>query len=96
MIRCNVCTTNNDANARYCKRCGVQLVSKEQRQNIIVTVDEPAGCLLTVVALLWPLIGIILYIIWFDNYPRRASSILTATIIGIVINIIFFGSIFFR
>ena len=98
MIRCNVCTTNNDTNARYCKRCGAQLVdprSQQQSQTIII-VDQPAGCLLTFIAVLWPIVGIILYIIWYQKYPRRASSILTATIIGILINLIFFGSVFFR
>ncbi|MFH5881270.1 MAG: hypothetical protein ACNA7U_01965 [Candidatus Izemoplasmataceae bacterium] len=96
MIRCNVCTTNNESNARYCKRCGAQLEQQSKQQNIIVTVDEPAGCLLTLIAIIWPIVGIILYILWFNNYPRRASSILTATIIGIVINILFFGSVFIR
>lgn len=90
MKYCDHCGEEAPDNAAYCSNCGNRFDSI-----IYNTVaDSPIGCLLFFIVLIWPIIGLILYLVWMGSYPKRAQSVLTPMIIGFVLNLIFFGSIF--
>lgn len=69
----------------YCKNCGKK-ISKEAdifpkcgvKTN---TIDKPS-IILNIIALLFPIVGLILYFVWRKQMPNKSKSILTCAIIG--------------
>lgn len=90
MKYCDNCGEENPDNAEYCSNCGAKFnhVIYNNAQ------DSPIGCLLFIIVLIWPVVGLILYLVWMNSYPKRAQSVVTPMIIGFVLNLIFVGSLF--
>ncbi|MFW6320105.1 MAG: zinc-ribbon domain-containing protein [Bacillota bacterium] len=90
MKHCEYCGEENPDNAEYCSNCGNRF------DNVVYSSvdDSPIGCLLFIIILIWPIVGLILYLVWMNSYPKRAQSVLTPMIIGFVLNLIFVGSLF--
>ena len=51
--------------------------------------DKPTG-LLNVVACCFPLVGLILYLVWKDNKPKTASSVGKSALIGFIVGVVFY------
>lgn len=80
----------------YCPNCGAKL--KQNGNNWQSSYgkreeDEPSGGFF-VLSCLIPIVGLILYIIWYKDYPLKAKSCLKGLIISIVIYFVFLCCIF--
>lgn len=94
MIYCQKCGTQNPEIAAFCNKCGADLkrLSNDRTdavyQTAAVNNEDSAGVGWIILALLLPIVGFILYFVWKSNYPKKASHILVAAIIGFVVNFI--------
>lgn len=88
---CNNCGKEIDDNAVICIHCGAatklyQPISEEPT-------DSSLGCLLCGICFLFPIVGLILYIVWQNTYPNKAKAAgkwaLIGFIVGIVIGILY-------
>lgn len=57
-------------------------------QNLSSKVDDNPGCLMNGLCFILPLVGIIMYFVKKDSYPKCAKSYITSAIIGFVVGII--------
>lgn len=101
---CKKCGAEMDNEAMFCPKCGAAVneannngyqAPPPQAQAPASTVaadDAPSGGF-AFLCFLWPLIGLILYIVWHQNYPQKAKSCGKGAIIGVVVQVIF-GIIF--
>lgn len=84
---CENCGAEIDKEAYVCPKCGVK-VNKEE-ENIV---EDKPNVGLNILAVLFPIVGIILYFVWKNNTPKKAKSILTCGLVGwgvaILLNII--------
>jgi hypothetical protein len=90
MKYCQHCGEENPDNSDYCSHCGTRFDHLIYNNSH----DSPIGCLLFIIILIWPVVGLILYLVWMNSSPQRAQSVLTPMIIGFVLNLIFVGSLF--
>ena len=78
---CNNCGKEIDDNAFVCPHCGV-------KQNSVSQFDEPIGGL-SVVCFLFPIVGLILYLIWKESKPLKASGAGKAALWGFILGVVF-------
>jgi hypothetical protein len=83
----------------YCHRCGYQVGNQEFCPSCGVTLaktagigskpDKPSG-LLNILACCFPIVGLILFIVWKDEKPRSAKSVGKWALIGFVLGILLY------
>ncbi len=73
MKYCSTCGKQLYDNAVICPCCGVQ----------VKAVDKPSKGF-AAIGFLCPIIGLILYIVEHNNYPKKASSALKGALCGII------------
>ncbi len=71
---CKNCGSEISKEAYVCPKCGLK-VKKDYEE------DKPSIGF-NILALLFPIVGLILYFTWKNNTPNKAKSILTCAIIG--------------
>ncbi|MBS3742460.1 MAG: zinc ribbon domain-containing protein [Candidatus Cloacimonetes bacterium] len=76
---CHKCGKKIDDKAIVCPYCGV-------KQKILDT--QPIGCLLGGICFLFPLVGLILYLVWKDDKPTKAKGAGTAALWGFLTGLI--------
>lgn len=93
----------------YCKHCGKEIPdgaaicphcgcwTEESKKKEQATADK-TNTGFTLLGLLFPVIGLILYLIWMEDYPLRAKSAGMGAIIGaaIYVSLIILNSLFFH
>ena len=81
--------------AKYCPYCGTKLIydgnedmyTNSQYMNNVSSNDAPSTGF-AILSFCFPIVGIILFIIWNKDYPQKAKSCLKGFIAGIVLNIV--------
>lgn len=68
---CKNCGAEIDDNAVICVKCGVPVSGNKRNVN---QSDEGASGGLALVCFFFPLIGLILYCIWNNDYPTKSSD----------------------
>ena len=71
---CSKCGKEIYENTVICPHCGVQLGE----------IDKP-NIGVAFLGFLFPLIGFILYLVWHNKFPKKATSAINGTLIGIII-----------
>lgn len=71
---CKNCGSEISKEAYVCPKCGAKVKDAKQE-------DKPSVGF-NILALLFPIVGLILYFTWKNNTPNKAKSILTCAIIG--------------
>jgi len=93
---CSKCGNQNPIDAKFCNVCGASFKTSASFQNEIFQVhekkEEPLNVAYMILALIIPIVGIIQYIVWKKEQPKKANSILPWAIVGAVINFIYFYS----
>ena len=86
-------------NVQYCPYCGTKQNNYQNNQemydyyepinekNTMNESDAPSGGF-ALLSFIFPIVGIILYIIWHRDYPLKAKSCLKGTIIGFVVSFV--------
>ena len=79
---CKNCGAQIDDHAVICPHCGVPTENYAAQPRPGVAADDaPSGGFLAL-CLFFPLLGLILYLVWKDQYPQRATSCGKGAIIG--------------
>lgn len=73
-------------NQEFCPSCGARLV---QTAGNTVKQDQPSG-LLNILACCFPIIGLILFIVWKDDKPRSAKAVGKWALIGFILGIVLY------
>ncbi len=85
---CKNCGAQIDDHAVICPHCGVATGAGEPASaKAPASDDAPSGGFLAL-GLFFPLIGLILYLVWKDQYPRRAKSCGKGAIIGVILYVV--------
>ena len=81
---------------KYCSKCG-----KEIHDEAVVCVhcgcsqgsskpNDASSTGFAVLGFFFPLIGLILYLVWKSDYPLKAKSAGKGALIGVIVNVIFY------
>jgi hypothetical protein len=81
---CTNCGKELCNEAVICTGCGVSIKPVEQSDK-----NEKAGFWLCLLGFLFPIAGLILYLVLKDSSPRKAKSIGIAALIGVVLEVVF-------
>jgi len=77
---CNKCGKEVDEQAFVCPHCGVKIQKKAEN-------DGPIGCL-GVLCFFFPIVGLILYVVWLNSLPQKAKSAGKLALIGFIAGIV--------
>ena len=83
---CNKCGKEIDYNAVICPSCGCATDKYEQKNFKNESDSSSAGW--AVLGFLFPLIGLILYLVWKEELPLRAKSIGKGALVSVIINVV--------
>ena len=81
---CRKCGAGNQEGSRYCSTCGENLYAPYSQNS-----DIPATGL-NILSFFIPLVGLILYIVWNNTFPKKAQACGKWALIGFVLSIIFY------
>ncbi len=89
---CSHCGQQVDDKAVVCVKCGCAIEDIDSQRNAVAKDDAPSTGL-AVLSFFFPLIGLILYLVFKDTHPKKAKSIgkgaLAGFITGVVLSIIY-------
>ena len=78
---CNNCGEKIDDKAVICPKCGVPVKNRN------LTNDAPSAGF-AVLCFFIPLLGLILYLIWKDEYPLKAKSCGKGALISVIVSVV--------
>lgn len=78
---CKNCGSEIDDKAVVCPKCGVSVSGKPG-----AAADDAPSAGFAVLGFFFPLIGLILYIIWHTDYPKKARSCGKGALIGVIVS----------
>lgn len=85
---CKNCGEQISDNAVVCIKCGVAVGNNAAQKPAGVNSSDAPSFGFAVLGFLWPLLGLILYLIWNKEYPQKAKSCGKGALIGFITNII--------
>ncbi len=86
MKYCSKCGKEINEDAVFCEYCGYKLNEvKEDDENEIDPNDAPSTGL-AILCFLYPIIGLILYLIWNESSPLKAKSCGKGALIGVIVS----------
>lgn len=88
---CKNCGKEIDDKAVICPNCGVPTDNAATNTTGTNPADAPNSGF-AVLSFLFPLIGLILYLVWKDEYPLKAKSCGKGALIGVITEVV--GTIF--
>lgn len=83
---CKKCGKEIDDNAVICPSCGCATDKYEQKNFKNESDSSSAGW--AVLGFLFPLIGLILYLVWKEELPLRAKSIGKGALVSVIVNVV--------
>ncbi len=86
MAFCKKCGTELELGATQCEKCGTPVQTNR------VSVNDQGGFLWGLLGFCIPLVGLILFLIWKDEKPNTAKSLITGAAIGFALGLL--GGIF--
>ena len=78
---CKKCGAEIDDDAVICLKCGCSTGKAAKEE------DGPSGGF-AVLGFLIPILGLILYFVWKNEYPQRANSIGKGALIGVIVSVV--------
>ena len=83
---CSNCGKEIDDHAVYCNYCGVP--AQNRTKNVVSSDDTNTGCLIGGLCFFFPIVGLILYLVWKDTNPVSAVFAGKWALIGFILNTI--------
>lgn len=83
---CKKCGKEINDNAVICPSCGCATDKYEQKNFKNESDSSSAGW--AVLGFLFPLIGLILYLVWKDELPLRAKSVGKGALVSVIVNVV--------
>lgn len=101
---CHQCGKEVSDDAKFCPYCGVSLGHTQGNYepihpNEIVSKDDAPSMGFAVLSFFVPIVGLILFLVWKDEFPQKSKSCLKGLISGIVLYVVMvccFVSVFFK
>ena len=103
---CNKCNKEFDSASKFCPYCGTPNEPAEKAAPAYQPPQQPAyvqpvaaanenpydipSVLLGIFSFFDPFLGLILYLSWYREYPRRAKSVGIAALVSVIIKVVFF------
>jgi len=88
---CPNCGTHFPAEKRFCDQCGTELKEAHSTRTFNTaeasSLDAPSGGF-AVLGFFFPVVGLILYLVWHDTLPLRAKSAGKGALIGAIIAVV--------
>lgn len=82
---CQSCGAETKEKQELCTNCGTRLIANQvNASNVVVEEDNPSG-LLNAVGCCFPLVGLILFLVWKDNKPMTSKAIGKWALIGFIV-----------
>ena len=93
---CNKCGRKVVDGANFCPVCGADLRYQKNNSNSpgYVNPDDEVNFGYTLLSFFMPYIGLVLYIVWFKEFPKRAKSCLNGLIAGVICLVILICCVF--
>lgn len=92
---CYQCGKEVLTGTKICPYCGANLeIEKYHSIQYQDESDKPSG-VFAFLSFLFPIVGLVLYVIWHEKYPLKAKSCLEGMIAGVIIQVLFFCCMFF-
>ena len=91
---CQKCGAENPEIAIFCNKCGNDLKKisntpiSSSYNSQPVNSNESSSIGWNILSFLLPIVGLILYFIWKNTYPKKAGNVLVAAGVGFVFNLI--------
>ncbi len=83
---CKNCGQQLDDRAVVCPHCGVATGNGQIKTT--AADDRPSGGF-AVLCFFFPVVGLILYLVWRDDYPQKARSCGKGALIGVIVSVAF-------
>lgn len=86
---CSNCGKEIDDKAVVCPHCGVptsNFTSRQTNQSKVAADDAPSAGY-SVLCFFFPVVGLILYLVWQETYPQRAKSCGKGALIGVIVEV---------
>lgn len=90
---CQKCGREIKENSGFCPECGNPLNSNSQEyvnmsnSNMQNNAGDQPDTLANILGCCFPIVGLVLYLVWRDNKPRKANAICKWTIGGFIIGL---------
>ena len=88
MVHCRECGEMIAESAPTCPKCGARQGMKSSFVPTNTEVDLGPSAGLNIISFIWPLIGLILYLVYIDKSPRRAKECGKWALIGWIASIV--------
>ena len=100
---CHQCGKEVNEESKFCPNCGTQLTQTQKsyqpiQTNVVSSEDAPSMGF-AILSFFIPIVGLILFLVWKDEFPQKSKSCLKGLISGIVAYIVVvccFVSVFFK
>ena len=89
MSYCRNCGAQLDENTNFCSSCGArQSVIDQTTVKEVNDLSDNGSAGWGVLGFFFPLVGLILYLIWRDNKPKNAKSAGKGALIGVIVSVV--------
>ena len=86
---CKNCGSQIDDNAVVCPNCGTPTDNYNAQQRPQANVQDSKSTGFAVLGFFFPLVGLILYLVWKDTMPLKAHSCGKGALIGVIVYVVF-------
>lgn len=87
LVHCRECGEMIADSAPTCPKCGASQGLKNTNSSIVGEDRDPSVGL-NIVSFLWPLVGLILYLVYHEKSPRRAKDCGKWALIGLIVSVV--------
>ena len=87
-MHCKNCGKEVNERAAVCPNCGVPTDEKAFSHNAVKENDAPSAGF-AILCFFIPILGLILYLVWKDEYPLKAKSCGKGALISVIVNAAF-------
>lgn len=88
MAYCRYCGSKMGDGAKFCPACGAEVIASAQKP--VERYDDSPSPGFALLSFFFPLVGLILFVVWMNDYPRKSKSCGIGALVGFVVQIIFF------
>ncbi len=81
---CKNCGSEIDDRTEICPKCGVRV----NPQSASPATNDAPNAGFAVLGFFFPLIGLILYLVWKSDYPLKAKSCGKGALIGVIVGVV--------
>lgn len=83
---CQACGAETRKEQEFCIKCGAKLIRKKQLSSL----NDNPSLLVNLASCCFPIVGLVLYLVWRDEKPRTAKSVCIWGVVGFVIISVFY------